>query len=392
MHYSIDRLQVVDRLRGLSLLGVVIVNAPFLVSSTGGTDPRALNEPLDLAAAFITWVVFQAKAYVIFSFLFGYSLTLFLASAQRRGLPAGRAFVQRLAALAVIGVVHAVVLFPGDILVLYALLGLPLLLLHRAGDRVLIAAAALLWGLQGALLVGLTIVDLSVLTVTDALRPWDARLAAGTFAETTRAHLALWPLYQGFMVLLQGSLVGAMFCLGLWAGRRRLLENVAGQAGRWTNVRTWGLGIGLPLQLISGWLALRPGAGDAELAGALVLQYLSAPVMSAGIVAAVGLLPVGSWVRLIEPDGRMSLSVYLGESLALTVLAVGWGFGLMGLGAAATLGVAVGTWLVLLAGSHAWLHAGLGQGPAERVLRALTYAGLTARSTSRPQNSSRSGS
>ncbi|HXH81041.1 DUF418 domain-containing protein [Nocardioides sp.] len=373
---NVSRQALVDRLRGFALLGVVVVNAPFLLMSTEGLDPTSLTSTPDLIAASIVWVLFQAKAYLIFAFLFGYSLTIFLASAIRKGLHPKRAYAQRLGALFLFGVAHALLLFPGDILVIYAVLGTLLLVLSGRSDRTLRRAAWGFYALQVVLLAALAAIPASWLGGGPTAAAVDHQLRTGSFVDTVAAHAALWPDYLLFVGLIQGALVASMFCLGLLAGRHGLLRAVEPREQTWRRVRAWGIGVGLPLQALSGWIALAPGTTEDRVYLGLVVQYLTAPLLAAGLVAAIVLMPRRGLAKAVEADGQLSLSVYLGESLVLTVLAVGWGGGLLGLSATSTLLVAAGTWLVLLAAVHVWQSLGLGAGPAERGLRALTYAGI----------------
>ena len=376
-----NRLGVIDRLRGASLLGVVVVNAPFLLMSTAGADPALIETGADRAAALVTWVFFQAKAYLVFAFLFGYSLTLLLAAADRKGYSTGVVYGRRLVALLMLGTAHGLLLFPGDILVLYAVLGVGLAVLRHRPDRTL--WRWLIGGYLGqVVLLGLLALDRDDLSgARTGLFGVDERLRTGGLVETTMLHAQLWPTYQGTMLALQGALVASMFCAGLLAGRHRLLQRVDEHRQVWRRIRTWGLVLGVPLQAWSGWLAFAPGAGQTSYFGGLLLQYLSAPLMSAGLVALIALLPARSPAALLEPDGRMSLTIYLGESVLLAWLGSGWGLGLLGLGAAPTLLLAVGCWVVLLGFAHAWQHLGLGRGPAERLLHRLTYVAAARRPT-----------
>ncbi|WP_245439765.1 hypothetical protein [Aminobacter sp. MSH1] len=120
-----ERITNVDALRGFALFGILVVNITAFSSpyyGLGVADP-AFAAPLDQAVRFIVAFLFETKFYLLFSFLFGYSFTLQMASAER----AGEAFVPRLlrrqAGLWVIGLAHAVLLFHGDILTTYAVLG-----------------------------------------------------------------------------------------------------------------------------------------------------------------------------------------------------------------------------------------------------------------------------
>jgi uncharacterized protein len=384
-----ERQYVLDRLRGLALLGVVLVNAPFLLTSLDGASAASMPGLLDRLAGFVTWTFFQAKSYVVFSFLFGYSLAILLAAATRRGQSATRVYVQRLLALLLLGSLHACLLFVGDILVLYALLGSTLLWLRWRSARTLLVSAGLLLVVQVLVLLALLIASPS----DDAA--WVAQadhvLRTGGFIEAARLRVQLWPYGLGLIVVLQGFLVAGLFCVGLVAGQRRLLAEPERHATLLRRVRFFGLLFGPPPQIAAGLLAVWPGVESApeRITWALLLSYPTAPLLSAGYIAWVALLPRTGWARLLEPDGRMSLSVYLGESLLLSALASGWGLGLFGLTTGAAFAVALAAWLLLLLAAHLWERR-FGTGPAERMLRALTYAGVASHTAPATQAPARS--
>jgi uncharacterized protein len=390
VHTSIHALRetTVDRLRGFALLGVVIVNAPFLLISSEGVTDRAMTSWADRISAGVIWVGFQGKAYLIFAFLFGYSFTIFLRSLKRRALPVRRVYVQRLTALLVIGVVHAVLLFPGDILVIYALLGGLCLLLHDRPNRTLWRWVVGAYAAQALFFAALILIPEGTGDPAFAPVEIDRMLREGGLIETTHAHVLMWPWALLFICWLQGPLVVGAFAMGLIAGRGNRLSAPEAHLVFWRRTRRYGLLLGGVCQGASALVALRPGATDASLYLGLVLQYLTAPLMSVGLVAAIVLLPRTGLAAYVEADGRMSLTVYLCESLVLTTLAVGWGFGLYGLTAAPALLAAVGTWAGLLIGVHLWQHY-LGSGPAERLLRHLTFAGVRTANHSGPDTPER---
>jgi len=101
-----DREFVVDRLRGYALLGIILVNAPFLLTSSNGFTDISAPTLGDQIAWFSVAAFFQAKSYVIFSFLFGYSLAIFLRGVERRGQPATRLYLRRLGGLFLFGAAH----------------------------------------------------------------------------------------------------------------------------------------------------------------------------------------------------------------------------------------------------------------------------------------------
>jgi uncharacterized protein len=374
-----DRQNVVDRLRGFAVIGVLIVNTPFLLTSTSGTNPDSMSTGWDLAAGYITWTFFQAKSYVIFAFLFGYSLMIFLDRASKKGIDARRAYRQRLLALAAFGIAHAVLLFVGDILFLYALLGSALVLLRTRSDRFILRLAAALFIAQVLLLTAAMAmlaavpVDAAALSETAEIdRSWGQDGIVGS----TLTRLEVWPYALLLIVVLQGLLIMSLFCVGIVAGRNRWLADPERHRALFHRIRSWGLIGGLPPALIAGALIVFPplafdGAG--VLLGVWLL-YLTAPLLSAGYIAAIALLPRRGLAKIAETDGAMSLTLYLGESVLMTFLAAGWGLGLFGMDTGPAFLVAIAVAVALSLAASLWCRR-FTTGPIERLLRRLTYAG-----------------
>lgn len=136
-----DRVELIDVLRGFALLGILVVN---FWGSTGEGATRLdqiVNEGLEIFVS--------SSFYPLFSFLFGLGFALQLLRARERGAAVVQLYVRRLLALFLIGSFHAVVIWNGDILVDYAMIGFVLIPLHRLRDRWLwpIVALPLLLGL-----------------------------------------------------------------------------------------------------------------------------------------------------------------------------------------------------------------------------------------------------
>ena len=137
-----QRQTTVDALRGFALLGILVVNIATFASTYYGMglpDPLANALPERLAVIVRTFV-FETKFYLLFSFLFGYSFQLQKAAAQRAGRAFAPRMARRLLALWLLGVAHGVLLYQGDILTTYGVIGVVVLLLHRRGDRLLLGA------------------------------------------------------------------------------------------------------------------------------------------------------------------------------------------------------------------------------------------------------------
>lgn len=99
-------MQLIDGLRGFALFGIIIVNVGFFASTWFGlSDPDFDGFGSDATRAFVAFF-FESKFYLLFSFLFGYSFTIQLDSAVRRGAPFARRFSRRLLGLFLLGLAH----------------------------------------------------------------------------------------------------------------------------------------------------------------------------------------------------------------------------------------------------------------------------------------------
>ena len=369
-----------DQLRGLALLGIIVVNAPFLAISADGYTPASVASPIDWAAAFGVTLLAQGKFYLIFSFLFGYSANFIVRANDATGR---RRFRRRLVGLAVIGLAHAVLLFVGDILLSYALLGAaldadvrqerprrPAHQRDRRGRRVTLARASGRRSLQH-----------DGRGTRHRPRParLNAALANGSFLDAALARAQALPAALLLVGTLQWGLAFSAFCLGLVAGRHSVLNDLALRRSLWRRFAIWGLLIGVPVQAWAAWLTLQGGASlgtTAENFIGVAVGFLTAPILAAGYVGVLALLAL-RFPRALAPvqeSGRATLTLYLGESLVLSVLFCGYGFGLFGtLGAAAVAGMAIVAWGALEVTMHLWFRR-FRQGPLEWLLSRWTNA------------------
>ena len=367
-----------DRLRGVALLGIVVVNAPlFALSGSEGLTPESVVGPLNTAAAFLMLALAQGKFYLLFSFLFGYSASFILRDNTR---PHRRRYVRRLLVLALFGILHATFFFIGDILLTYAILGFGLLALSRRSDRALKIWAVAVAGFS-VLLITSFISVISLFPQQDPqLLQLNTALADGTFLEASAERLQTVPTVLLFLLFVQGGMAFAAFLLGQLASRHQLLRAPGDRIGLWRRMMVIGLAVGLPLQIIAGWLQVAAiSAGNHySTAGAigLILGFSTAPLLTAGYIGLVGwgLTKRPGLLRAASPAGRASLTVYIGESVVLSLLFCGYGLGFFGdWGAFAVLTSAVLTYVVLALGAGVWLRR-FPQGPLEIVAARLTGA------------------
>jgi uncharacterized protein len=383
---SNERQHMVDALRGFALLGILVVNIASFASTYYGIgipDPMAVSLA-ERSASFARAFMFETKFYLLFSFLFGYSFTLQMRAAERDGKAFVPRMARRLVGLWAIGVVHAVLLYYGDILTTYAVLGAVLLMLRRRGDVFLACAA-----------IGLVLlVSLAWAGVGHLYSQADMQMAArAAYAEAAAAQAAyraspamvvvqhLRDLSQVWWVtaLVQAPEALAMFFAGFIAGRRGLLAHVEAHRKLLWRVLSWGLAIGLPGALAYALPALRLNDAVRELQG-LAVTLLTAPFLAAGYAA--GMLLVFQTgrgrvlARLLAPAGRMALSNYLLQSLVCAWIFLAYGLRWVGtIGPLASFAVAFAIFAGNLVLSRWWMHR-FAYGPAEWVLRAFTYLQL----------------
>lgn len=374
-----------DQLRGLALLGIVLVNMPFLALSSAGFTPETTPGVADRVTEFVVVAFAQGKFYLLFSFLFGYSLTLLL---RRRSLDGLRRYRRRLVGLAVLGLGHATLFFIGDILLSYAVLGVALLWFVSRSD------GTALWGAGVAYLLGLGVYVLVVIGSATA-GPQDPEAGGfvddpglldqallGGFWTGAAARWEALPDALIFQTALNWSLALAMFLLGLVAGRRGLLARPEEHGVLWRRLLLVAGVVGLPGGLASAYLFttadVTTAAGAQQEVVAVALGFATAPALSGGYVALAAVTTRSRVLAWVAPAGRMSLTGYLGESILLAAIFCGWGFGLFGrLSAFPAALVALGVWLALEVFAKIWLLR-YRYGPFEWVLRAWSYRQIPA--------------
>ena len=375
-----------DQLRGIALLGIILVNVPFMAISGQSYTDASVATGLDRTVAFLITMLVAGKFYILFSFLFGYSALFILKDGSKVNR---RVYRRRLIALLLLGLAHAIFFFIGDILVTYALLGFALLLLVKRSDRALwltaliVYVVAAFWILVlAALTAALTLLDPQAATAEVALFDgYDAAMADGTFWQAALERLELYPVVAVQVIFGQGSLAFVAFCLGMLAARHRFLGRLEEFRPWLRRGAIWGLAIGLPLQFACTWFILAPGlpvglAAEPQSLVATSVLLVVAPIRSVGYICSLALL---RFPRLLSPfarPGQASLTIYLGESVLLCVIFCGWGFGLFGtLGAAAVTAIAIACWAVLAVAMSLWLRR-FSQGPLEWLVGRWTKGPL----------------
>ena len=379
-----QRLPAIDLARGIALLGVALVNVHAFAavwSTVYGLD--LAKSSADVVAEYVNAVLFTHRSYPVLAFLFGVGLAW-----QWQRLPEHaqrpNALRPRLWALLLIGIAHGLLLWPGEVLTVYAVLGLVLVTVLRLNDRVVLGVAITVY-------VGTTVMYTGIAAswLVWPGAPVPVVEPAPSFElSSIRAALVLRRqefLDRGLMQLLVPDF-WAHVLLGMWAGRSgalaRFLRDPVGNQG----VVTLGallLAFGTTLEII----AAQHGGWDA-----LVTQDLGVALMAIALVwASLGglwlwLTIAALWVRydsgsvkngalksLITAAGRAPLTQFIGQSIIFAVLFNKSLIGLHGeLGRGMYSLIALATYLLLCAFLRAWFASGHPHGPMEIVWRRLT--------------------
>lgn len=375
-----ERISQIDIMRGFALFGVLWIN---LVTQSHELAPAGAfdNLPtawLDGIIAPIAYVLVTGKAMALFSLLFGFGFAMMVDRLEHQGLDAGRIFLRRITILLIIGLTHIFLVWLGDILHVYALMGFVLFLTRRWSDR-----ALLICGLALALL-STPVVEFVLHQLYDYPFPWFALYEEGPVrrfdimlgnnysayvAELWRATWTeMWgtPDYIPYISITLGR-----FMLGAWIFRQGWLQHAAtylGEFRRWSMVL---VGAGVAFALLG-----RALYGFDEDLG-YWFEAVPQLVLGLGYGATVVVLCRGDGlpviIKAIGDVGRMALTNYLVQSLVYVFVLFGFGFGLLRyLGATLCLTIALSTFAAQMVFSRWWLSR-FRFGPVEWLWRSLTY-------------------
>ncbi|WP_282272660.1 DUF418 domain-containing protein [Stenotrophomonas sp. PS02298] len=381
-----ERIATLDVLRGFALFGILLMNmeafsGPMDMSFTG-IDPHW--QGWDYWADAFVYVFVQGKFFTLFSLLFGAGFAVMAQRAAIAGRDFTRFYLRRSLGLLVIGVLHGLLLWSGDILVAYALLSFVLLAFREAPRSWLPAlgtmaylGAAVLMLMLGALM-QLVPADAASAQAAAAAKAIEAQRQAyghGSYLQAVAQRLRDVFASLGALLVVGPQVLG-MFLIGAWFARSGAIAEPGRYPRLWAGLRWLLLPIGLAVMLLSTWVLPynAPGQFNMRSAGAYALTAV------AGLMMCLGYLAWGvRWSRHLQwlaPAGRMALSNYLGQSLVCTLVFYGYGLGWFEqVGRASQLLFAVGLFAMQVLLSQLWLRR-FQYGPVEWLWRAFTYLQL----------------
>ena len=398
-----NRIQSLDVIRGVAVMGILSVNiVDFSGHNAAYLNPAALGSPDP--ASLIVWalnmLLVDGKFRTLFSMLFGASMLLVIERAEANGESGWTVHWRRMAVLLLFGIAHAILIWRGDILSLYALTGLVAFGFRNASVGKLFGWAIAL-SLVNVILfaaIGTTLFHQQAAAAApgasaDLLRNWDANYhsfypAADQVARDMAIYDGGWLTVVAHeagkasqivvnTVLILPDTLGLML-FGMAAYKSGFLTG-EWDDGQYRRIAGWGIGLGL--------------AGFAALVAADIASNFSVPIVLTGFMTVVTPFRIGMAfgyaalfillarnmgpiARRFAAVGRAAFTNYLGTSLLMTAVFYGWGLGLYGdlTRAQAWLFVPL-VWLIMLAWSKPWLDR-FQYGPFEWAWRSLSRGRL----------------
>ncbi len=388
---SASRIGQLDFIRGIAVMGILLANLPaFALPAAAYFSPLAWggHRGADAVAWFVNFVLVEGKMRGLFSMLFGASMLLVIDRAEATGRSGLRVHLTRMAVLFAIGLVHLYLIWWGDILAHYALVGAIAYLFIRLPARLLLLFS-LLFLLLDLLMSG------GVAAMLYGATPPAAdmvREIVGAFGTPPRAALdAELTAYRGTLAQAAayrwthaGSPLEELWIFGLQTLSAMLLGMAAYRAGfltgSWSR-RTYGwiaavtLALTLPLYALIGAHSIAGGFDYRWIfTASVILGPAIRPLTTVGY-AALALLAFRADGRMsarIAAAGRVAFSNYLGTSVVMLLLFTG--LHQFGTWPRATLYLlAPVMWGVMLAWSPWWLDR-FAYGPMEWLWRSLSRA------------------
>ncbi len=387
-----ERVDTIDILRGLALFGILAANirgfaGPAITYFMPALFWPALHDRI--AQAFIDTFV-QGKFINIFAFLFGVGFAVQFDRAAARSGKFGRTYARRLAVLLLIGLIHGLLIWWGDILLAYAVLGFLLLLFRKRQNKTI-----LIWAIVFMLLMPLMMTAMFIASqfggkMPDMPKPDLAAIAKidETFSngawidiEKQRANDAFhrnWKFLPAY-----GWGIASLFLLGMLAWRKGFFSPAPESLPRYRKVMWWSLLIGVTGNVtvtVIRWVSdgpMMPTTVPAFLSA--LIPVIAGPALSLGYVCVVILIMQSeAWrARLARftAIGRTALTNYLLQSIVGTLIFYSYGLGFFGDVGPAVLLPLTFVLFALQAIMSPWWVARYRFGPVEWLWRRMTYGG-----------------
>lgn len=371
-----ERVDAIDLMRGFSLFGILLINMLAFHTPLSYIDPyKWFSGNMDQTIFTGLDIFVQASFYPLFSMLFGYGLMMQFLRAQDYGQPFMPVAVKRLLILLAFGIVHAFLIWYGDILITYALMGLLLIGMLRLSPAWLLGLGVLLYTLPHLMFTVImflaVMVDPNIYIGYQEAEQSVAAYQSGNFAEIFSRRLTDWYYVNNpFSFIILTVTILPLMMIGAAAAKWRMIEQAAAKKKTWLMLAVGSLTVGLLLKST-------PYLFDKNYAYQYVQEMFGGPLVSIGYAGIIALLSLNlKFMKALSPlvkAGRMSMTIYITQSIIATSIFYSFGLGLYGQVdlLTGTL-IAVGIFVVQLIFAELWFSK-FKRGPIEIVWRRWTY-------------------
>ena len=376
-----ERIISIDVMRGFALLGIFVVNMLFFHGPYIYVNPYDWYQtPGDQESYKWIDIFVQGSVYPLFSMLFGYGLAMQFMKSEEKGTSFNRLAVRRLLILLGIGCIHAFLIWSGDILITYALAGLLLIVLMKLKPIWLFLISALLFLIPNGLLSGLLYFlvkaapeEATLYTGIQEVENSIVAFSQGSWFDVSSQRITDWLYMQGYglnIVLIICTIL-PLLMVGAAAAKLKLIERARELKLFWIITILITMAAGTAIK----WLPFSKGD---DLFTMTVQDTFGGPLQAiayGGIIALICTIPIiGKILSPIGKAGRMSMTIYLMQSIIATTIFYSYGFGLYGQVDVATgTWMAVGIYVIQVIFAEIWFLK-FKQGPVEVLWRKLTYS------------------
>ncbi|WP_153720628.1 DUF418 domain-containing protein [Sporosarcina cascadiensis] len=375
-----DRVEGLDFLRGIALLGIFIANMLHFHSPYAYMDPYSwFSAPGEQAAFHFIDVFVEASFYPLFAMLFGYGINMQYEKSLRNGTPFAPFMARRMSWLLVFGVLHALLIWFGDILFTYALMGFLMIAVVRIPKKWLLSLALVLYIVPAGLLYGFLVIGRKInpnSLLDGFVDIQKIELAISAYAHGSFAEIFLFRLQEWLMFGVTG-LITSIFAIlplmmfGAALSKWKIVERMYEMKGRLAAVMIIFISFGVLLKNI-------PYVDGPKFENIYLVQStFGGAVLTIGYAALFLLLWQIPFLKVITKPfaaiGRMAFTTYILQSVIATLIFYSYGAGLYG-----KVDIITGTWLAIgiffiqLIAAQIWLSK-FRMGPLESIWRKLSY-------------------
>lgn len=392
-----ERADILDILRGFALLGVLLDNT-FAFTGWGYLNMpqrEAISTwPADGLLGMLELTFINGKFYSLFSLLFGIGFSIILIRNQQRGVNPLTIFYRRIFILFIIGAGHLLLLWEGDILFLYALIGMALPLFRKCSDKTLLILSA-------ALIASPIILDVFSVIFHYKSGSFLEKMAQAVDKSTglplddgfiqyrygrhdAWQHWRNWQasgfLYRYAYILDSNRIpkVLAMFLLGFYAGRKMMYAKLEENIVLFKKLRKWGFIIGIPAAIAcTGFEVFGKKIPNAEGLAHTFFYAISVVPLSLAYMSVICLWWIkkkgNSRLKYLAPTGRMALTNYLIQTILGISIYYGVGLNMGGhIGPVIFMPIGLAIYVLQIIFSNWWIKH-FNYGPFEWIWRQLTY-------------------